>query len=38
VEETALVRVEDDREEGCEEFVDVLFREEVKEVREGTGA
>jgi len=38
VEETALVRADDDREEGCEEFVVVLFREEVEAVREGTGA
>lgn len=38
MEETALVRVEDDREEGCEEFVDVFLREEVEAVRAGTGA
>ena len=38
MEETALVRADDDREEGCEEFVAVLFREEVEAVREGTGA
>lgn len=38
MEETALVRAEDDREEGCEGFVVVLFREDVEGVREGTGA
>jgi len=38
VEETALVRADDDREEGCEGFVAVLFREEVEAVRERTGA
>jgi hypothetical protein len=38
VEETVLVRVEDDREEGCNGFEEVLFRVEVDEVREGTGA
>lgn len=38
MEETALVRADDDREEGCEELVVVLLREEVEAVREGTGA
>jgi len=38
VEETALVRADDDREGGCEGFVVVLLREEVEAVREGTGA
>ena len=38
MEKTALVRVEDDREGGCEGFVVVLLREEVEEVREGAGA
>ena len=38
MEETALVRAEDDREEGSEGFDVVLFREEVEVVREGTGA
>jgi len=38
VEETALVRAEDDREEDSEGFVVVTFREEVEVVREGTGA
>ena len=38
MEEAALVRAEDDREEGCERFDVVLFREEVEVVREGTGA
>jgi len=38
VEETALVRAEDDREEGSEGFVVVLLREDVEVVREGTGA
>ena len=38
MEETALVRAEDDREEGSEEFVVVLLREEVEAVREGTEA
>ena len=32
------MRADDDREEGCEGFVAVLFREEVEVVREGTGA
>lgn len=38
MEETVLVRAEEDREEGCDEVVDVLFRVEVEDVREGTGA
>jgi hypothetical protein len=38
MEETVLVRADDDREEGCEGFVAVLFREEVEAVRDGTGA
>ena len=38
MEETALVRAEDDREEGSEGFVAVLLREEVEVVREGPGA
>ena len=38
MEEAALVRAEDDREEGSEGFVVVLFREEIDVVREGTGA
>ena len=38
MEETALVRAEDDREEGNEGFEVVLFREEVEVVRDGTGA
>jgi len=37
-EETALVRVEDDREEDIEKLAVVLFREEVEAVREWTGA
>ena len=38
MEETVLVRVEDVREEDSEEYVVVLFREEVEAVREETGA
>lgn len=35
MEETALVRAEDDREEGCDVFANVLFRVEDEEVRGG---
>ena len=38
MEEAVLVRADDDREEGSEWFVVVLFLEEVEVVREGTGA
>ena len=38
VEETVLVRAEDDREEGRDGFVDVLFRLEDEKVRGGAGA
>ena len=38
MEETVLVRDEDDREEGRDGFIDVLFRLEIEEVREGAGA
>ena len=38
MEETALVRAVDDREEDSEEFVVVLLRDEVEVVREGIGA